>query len=199
MRTPTMPAPKPLPFGSATWQALDSSKVWAQVLNDELDSRRNPPELPERRLDSLPAAAVHRLATRAVGREHPDEDHLHPALEHTRRSGAGGWLHDGRRCRKPSAGPLHCGLLLLPQWTGRELQSTAKQRECCSRTAPSVRRPFFVVFRVLVVPPPKRRRAGTRCIRHGPRVQFRSVCTRCSALPNYENIRRAAPGPSPDQ
>ena len=31
--TPNDAAPSPLPFGSATWQALDSSKVWAQVMN----------------------------------------------------------------------------------------------------------------------------------------------------------------------
>ena len=30
---PNDAAPNPLPFGSATWQALDSSKVWAQVMN----------------------------------------------------------------------------------------------------------------------------------------------------------------------
>jgi hypothetical protein len=30
---PNDDAPSPLPFGSATWQALDSSKVWAQVMN----------------------------------------------------------------------------------------------------------------------------------------------------------------------
>ncbi|MFN0169182.1 MAG: DUF3455 domain-containing protein [Bryobacteraceae bacterium] len=32
--SPNEAAPNPLPFGSATWQSsLDSSKVWAQVLN----------------------------------------------------------------------------------------------------------------------------------------------------------------------
>ena len=44
---PNKDAPDPLPFGSATWQSsLDSSKVWAQVLNGNVIPAGSDPSCP---------------------------------------------------------------------------------------------------------------------------------------------------------
>jgi hypothetical protein len=57
---PNDAAPSPLPFGSATWQALDSSKVWAQVMNGNSIPAGSDPSCPN-------AGAIPCLLLQSIG------------------------------------------------------------------------------------------------------------------------------------
>jgi len=58
---PTDDAPRPIPFGNATWQSsFDSSKVWAAVLNGNVLPAGNDPSCPN-------AGAIPCLLLQAVG------------------------------------------------------------------------------------------------------------------------------------
>ncbi len=57
---PNDAAPSPLPFGSATWQALDSSKVWAQVMNGNSIPAGSDPSCPS-------AGAIPCLLLQSIG------------------------------------------------------------------------------------------------------------------------------------
>ena len=60
---PNKAAPDPLPFGSATWQSsLDSSKVWAQVLNGNIIPAGSDPSCPN-------SGAIACLLLQSIGSE----------------------------------------------------------------------------------------------------------------------------------
>jgi len=59
---PNIFAPKPLPFGSATWQSsLDSSKVWAQVLNSNSIPAGSDPSCPNS--DAIPCLLLQSIGS----------------------------------------------------------------------------------------------------------------------------------------
>ena len=59
---PNDAAPSPLPFGSATWQSsLDSSKVWAQVLNSNSIPAGSHPSCPNS--GSIPCLLLQSIGT----------------------------------------------------------------------------------------------------------------------------------------
>jgi hypothetical protein len=61
---PNDAAPKPLPFGSATWQSsLDSSKVWAQVLHSNSIPAGSDPSCPNN--GSIPCLLLQSIGSQA--------------------------------------------------------------------------------------------------------------------------------------